>query len=206
MSSLGPRPLATTSAVTLAPSSVGLPIFTSSPSAIRSTSPNVTAPPASIALPSCSSFSTWIVSPGWTRYCLPPVAITAYMNQLLGETEGRSLRVSIPASTVFCSLDQLHQHRAHDAGELDSHAVQRTGRLLEPHHLAAHVHRQILVGDEHLEVDHGADRERVLGAHEQPAGREVGHQVALQLAAVQVRDPQRDRDALLFTLLAHRTD
>src|SRR5690606_38074344 len=38
------------------------------------TSPKLTAAPASP-----SSFSTTITSPGWTRYCFPPVLITAYI-------------------------------------------------------------------------------------------------------------------------------
>ncbi len=30
--------------------------------------------------PDQGSFSTWMSSPGFTRYCLPPVLITAYMS------------------------------------------------------------------------------------------------------------------------------
>src|ERR1700754_3800514 len=44
-----------------------------------STSPNATAAPGSP-----SSFSTTSRSPGWTRYCLPPVLITAYIVRAFG--------------------------------------------------------------------------------------------------------------------------
>src|SRR5690606_34020223 len=58
----------------VAPAMVGAPRVTPlSPPSI-STSPNFTFEPASP-----SSFSTTMTSPGWTRYCLPPVLITAYM-------------------------------------------------------------------------------------------------------------------------------
>src|SRR6266481_5919708 len=51
----------------------GLPVVTVSPSARKTTSLNVTLFPEA-----ASSFSTARVSPGLTRYCLPPERIIAY--------------------------------------------------------------------------------------------------------------------------------
>ena len=53
---------------------VGAPTVTASPSPSIRTSPKATSAPGSP-----SSFSTTSRSPAWTRYCLPPVLITAYI-------------------------------------------------------------------------------------------------------------------------------
>src|SRR5262249_849974 len=58
---------------TLAPSTVGVPIRTSSPSATIRTRPSWTCSPGATARRSTSR-----VSPGATRYCLPPDSITPY--------------------------------------------------------------------------------------------------------------------------------
>ena len=65
---------ATTSATTAAPSTRGEPIAVSVPPPIMSTWSKRTLAPSST-----SSFSTRSVSPGSTRYCLPPVFRTAYI-------------------------------------------------------------------------------------------------------------------------------
>src|SRR5690606_25194065 len=62
------------SAVTLAPSTTGAPIFTSSPLPTSRTRSKVTASPVAT-----SSFSIFRYSPSATLYCLPPVTITAYI-------------------------------------------------------------------------------------------------------------------------------
>src|SRR5688572_2009325 len=54
-------------------------MVTASPSPSIRTSPNATFAPGSP-----SSFSTTRMSPGWTRYCLPPVLITAYIVRAFG--------------------------------------------------------------------------------------------------------------------------
>src|SRR5437868_5614721 len=70
---LGCLPWEMTSASTLAPSTSGAPTLTASPSPTSRTSR------ASFAPTSPSSFSTLRRSPSWTRYCLPPVRTTAYI-------------------------------------------------------------------------------------------------------------------------------
>src|ERR1700737_1283354 len=70
-------PCETTSACTCAPLTSGAPTFTPAPSPTRSTSS------ATLAPTGCSSFSTLRRSPSFTRYCLPPVLITAYIRALL---------------------------------------------------------------------------------------------------------------------------
>src|SRR5947209_2015963 len=67
----GPRPWSSTSAATEAPETVGLPNVTLSPPT-TSTSPNWTISPGSPA-----TFSTFNLSSAATRYCLPPVLMTA---------------------------------------------------------------------------------------------------------------------------------
>src|SRR5215510_11064200 len=62
-----------TSPVTLAPATTGLPVVIVSPLARKMTSLKVTLSPEA-----ASSFSTAIVSPGLTRYCLPPERMIAY--------------------------------------------------------------------------------------------------------------------------------
>src|SRR6516162_9422096 len=69
---LGARVCWTTVAATDAPASRGVPVVTSAPSPIISTSPSSTVAPGSPA-----SFSTEITSSLATLYCLPPVRITA---------------------------------------------------------------------------------------------------------------------------------
>src|SRR5256885_5160915 len=73
---LGCLPWETTSASTLAPATSGAPTLTPSPSPSSRTSR------ATFAPTSPSSFSTLRRSPSWTRYCLPPVRTTAYIETL----------------------------------------------------------------------------------------------------------------------------
>ena len=75
----GARPCSTTSAMTLAPERSGVPSFglLSPPATIR-TSVNSTWAPASPG-----SFSMVTTSFGATRYCLPPVLMTAYIIDFL---------------------------------------------------------------------------------------------------------------------------
>src|SRR5262249_54492542 len=68
---LGPRPCSTTSAATEAPSTVGVPRVAVSPPT-TSTSPNWTISPGSPLI-----FSTCSRSSAATRYCFPPVLMTA---------------------------------------------------------------------------------------------------------------------------------
>src|SRR6516162_9719628 len=70
----GARVCSTTVAATDAPASSGVPIVTSAPSPIISTSASSITAPGSPA-----SFSTEITSSLATLYCLPPVRITANM-------------------------------------------------------------------------------------------------------------------------------
>src|SRR5712664_1831765 len=67
-------PCETTSASTRAPETVGAPSFTSGPSPTSSTSSSSLAPTSWV------SFSTLRRSPCFTRYCFPPVLITAYIS------------------------------------------------------------------------------------------------------------------------------
>src|ERR1700704_864452 len=69
-------PCDTTSASTRAPETVGAPSFTSGPSPTSSTSSSSLAPTSWV------SFSTLRRSPCFTRYCFPPVLITAYISNL----------------------------------------------------------------------------------------------------------------------------
>src|SRR5215471_7667524 len=69
-----PRPCSTISASTVTPATVGRPTSTLPPSSAKRSGPKVTLVPAGPA-----SFSTRRVSPSLTRYCFPPVAMTAYM-------------------------------------------------------------------------------------------------------------------------------
>src|SRR5215467_12014623 len=68
---LGPRPCSSTSPATVAPATVGVPSVGVSPPT-TSTSPNSTTSPG---LP--ATFSTLSTSSAATRYCLPPVLMTA---------------------------------------------------------------------------------------------------------------------------------
>ena len=70
-------PSSTTLAVTVAPATVGSPTL-ASPLLTKRTWSNVTVSPALTP-----SFSTLIISPSETVYCLPPVAIIAYIWHLL---------------------------------------------------------------------------------------------------------------------------
>src|ERR1700682_3986439 len=69
-------PCDTASSSTQAPETVGAPSFTSGPSPTSSTSRSRCAPTARL------SFSPLRRSPFFTRYCFPPVLITAYISNL----------------------------------------------------------------------------------------------------------------------------
>src|ERR1700757_171204 len=71
---LSPRPWAVTSAFTTAPATRGAPTLMVSPLATSSTSSKLMDAPTSAV-----RLSTLRDSPGATRYCLPPVLITAYI-------------------------------------------------------------------------------------------------------------------------------
>src|SRR6187401_611029 len=75
MRTLSPLPWLCTVATTLPPLRNGEPILTLSPCPTSSTLSNSTLAPASAV-----SFSTRNTEPSLTRYCLPPVEITAYMS------------------------------------------------------------------------------------------------------------------------------
>ena len=79
IAAMGGRPVAAVVSLALAPDTSGAPMVTASPSPSISTSPSTTAAPGSP-----SSFSTTSTSPGLTRYCLPPVLITAYIVRAFG--------------------------------------------------------------------------------------------------------------------------
>src|SRR5438445_8211503 len=72
LSTRGPRRWAMTLASTSMPSIAGLPTLTSLPSLNSRTRPSFTDDPGSAAMR-----STRIWSPGATRYCLPPLTMTA---------------------------------------------------------------------------------------------------------------------------------
>src|SRR6266699_2891350 len=72
LSTRGPRRCAITLASTSRPSIAGLPTLISLPSLNSRTRPSLTEEPGSAA-----SRSTRILSPGATRYCLPPLTMTA---------------------------------------------------------------------------------------------------------------------------------
>src|SRR5712691_6444212 len=72
LSTRGPRRWAITLASTSTPSTAGLPTLTSLPSVNSRTRPSFTDDPGSAA-----SRSTRMRSPGATRYCLPPLTMTA---------------------------------------------------------------------------------------------------------------------------------
>src|SRR5712691_2038236 len=72
LSTRGPRRWAITLASTSTPSTAGLPTLTSLPSVNSRTRPSFTDDPGSAAMR-----STRIWSPGATRYCLPPLTMTA---------------------------------------------------------------------------------------------------------------------------------
>src|SRR6185369_835769 len=74
MRTLGWRPCPTTLATTLAPATSGAPTTRSAPLPIATIWSSLTSWPTSAA-----SRSTLIVSPAATRYCLPPVLMTAYI-------------------------------------------------------------------------------------------------------------------------------
>src|SRR5256885_1893133 len=74
MLTLADLPWRTTVATTLPPFRRGLPRVTLAPSPTSSTSPNSTVAPGS-----ASSFSTRRTPSLETRYCFPPVAMTAYI-------------------------------------------------------------------------------------------------------------------------------
>src|SRR5215212_9689613 len=74
MWTLSARPCERTVALTLAPATNGAPTLTESPSPTASTSANWIAAPTSACRSSTLSFS-----PELTRYCFPPVLMTAYM-------------------------------------------------------------------------------------------------------------------------------
>src|SRR5437899_655318 len=78
MMTLSPRLCSTTVALTAAPATSGVPAVEPSPSPTIRTSPNSIVAPGSPA-----SFSTEITSSLATRYCFPPVRITAYMGSKL---------------------------------------------------------------------------------------------------------------------------
>src|SRR6185295_3658583 len=84
----GPFTSPTSEAVTAAPSSAGLPCSVPSSLAIISTRSKRTAPPS----PGAARSSISITSPGATRYCLPPLSITAYIGRLLEASKTRGLR------------------------------------------------------------------------------------------------------------------
>ena len=84
--SFSPRARRTTSALTAASATIGVPIEDSSPSATSSTRSSLISWPGST-----SSRSTSSSVPTSTRYCFPPVSITAYMDPL-GVCGGRARR------------------------------------------------------------------------------------------------------------------
>src|SRR4030081_833930 len=81
---LAPLPWRTTVASALPPFRRGLPRVTLAPSPTSSTSPNSTVAPGS-----ASSFSTRRTPSLETRYCFPPVAMTAYIVVEEGNGGGR---------------------------------------------------------------------------------------------------------------------
>src|SRR6185436_3112718 len=83
MRTLSPLPWLCTVATTLPPLRNGEPILTLSPCPTSSTLSNSTLAPASAV-----SFSTRKTEPSLTRYCLPPVEITAYMSTRAPEGPG----------------------------------------------------------------------------------------------------------------------
>ena len=94
---LSARRCSTSSALTEAPATSGVPVDTSAPSPTISTSPNSIVAPGSPA-----SFSTAMTSSLATLYCLPPVRMTANMT----ETDiGWRARRGKPGAARMCAAD-----------------------------------------------------------------------------------------------------
>src|SRR2546430_13596158 len=112
-----------TFASTSRPSTPGLPILTSLPSFIIRTRPSLTEEPGSAA-----SRSTRMRSPGATRYCLPPLTMTAdselsglgtasdCTKQRLLPIYGEGLFVDNPASSDSNGLDDSQPGQRGDRG------------------------------------------------------------------------------------------
>ena len=81
MMTLSSRSCAITVAVTEAPATIGEPTVRLPSPPTASTSVKVTVPPAS-----ASSFSTFSTAFGVTRYCFPPVRMTANMGSNFQDT------------------------------------------------------------------------------------------------------------------------
>src|SRR5712691_1300141 len=118
LSTRGPRRWAITLASTSTPSTAGLPTLTSLPSVNSRTRPSFTDDPGSAAMR-----STRIWSPGATRYCLPPLTMTAD-SELSGLgtardcTKGGHPNLSRPLATCGegkgGAAGLSHQDRGHD--------------------------------------------------------------------------------------------
>src|SRR5262249_23304539 len=121
----GERSCATIFASTFAPPTSGVPTFTPSPSPTRSTSLKVTASPT---LP--ASFSTRSRSPCATRYCFPPVLMTAYMKSpaLLGEPGEPRTEVSKPRRRGVGSSYPCQEECKPKLNSLEKLGVQRLTR------------------------------------------------------------------------------
>src|SRR5512138_3975617 len=120
MRTLSPLPWLCTVATTLPPFRNGEPILTLSPCPTSSTLSNSTLAPASAV-----SFSTRKTEPSLTRYCLPPVEITAYMSTQAPEWPGtrrkracsvRRAAVSGKFQRIQC-FQRLHWRRKEVAGQ-----------------------------------------------------------------------------------------
>src|SRR5438477_7206129 len=111
---LSPRPCAVMVPFTRAALMVE-PAFTASPSITAITRSNSTAAPTSPV-----RVSTSIDSPGATRYCLPPVSMTAYIRVLL----------KIWLETIcYYSLRLIRQYEPHGPAGLDFTRVYEAGFL-----------------------------------------------------------------------------
>src|SRR6185437_11486379 len=111
---LAPLPWRTTVATTLPPAISGLPSFTSAPSPTSSTWPNSTVAPAS-----ASSFSMRSTPSLVTRYCFPPVAITAYIGLKAsgGLEKGRAFYWRPPGGSNGC-VERVRVPKQADSGAM----------------------------------------------------------------------------------------
>src|ERR1700761_4660640 len=106
---LGPSDSPTSEAVTTAPSTSGLPTDVESPPTI-STRSKRTVEFFSASSPTEASSSTSSSSPASTRYCLPPLSITANMNPI-----SRELLPGTPPSLRPAAAARRHPHQPDSA-------------------------------------------------------------------------------------------
>src|ERR1035437_8928817 len=113
-------------AATVAPSNIGLPTDSLSPSETINTLSRTMAEPISPEM-----ISTFKVSPVMTRYCLPPVLMTAYITTSFecGFAKARIIQKNPAPSKSFC-LKTYYLKRLRHPFCLAAHGVEELGVVL----------------------------------------------------------------------------